>query len=67
MFIFVLFSLLSAQPRRYEKSVDLIKKCSNIVIVTIAKVSVFCGTPDFRSNAYLYLLDSKIMIDIFFR
>lgn len=37
-----------------EDAVELIRKCSNIVILTGAGVSVSCGIPDFRSPGGLY-------------
>jgi len=77
----VLFNLLSEPPRRsklstvntLEDCVELIKKCSNIVILTGAGVSVSCGIPDFRSKDGVYarlaqdfpdLPDPQAMFDI---
>jgi len=77
----VLFNLLSEPPRRsklpnvntLEDCVELIKSCSNIVILTGAGVSVSCGIPDFRSKDGVYarlavdfpdLPDPQAMFDI---
>eukprot|EP00092_Neocalanus_flemingeri_P035988 GFUD01039186.1.p1 GENE.GFUD01039186.1~~GFUD01039186.1.p1 ORF type:complete len:660 (-),score=191.77 GFUD01039186.1:211-2190(-) len=77
----VLFNLLSEPPKRsklstvntLEDCVDLIKGCSNIVILTGAGVSVSCGIPDFRSKDGVYarlaqdfpdLPDPQAMFDI---
>ena len=77
----VLFNLLSEPPRRkkleqintLEDCVDLIKKSSNIIVLTGAGVSVSCGIPDFRSRDGVYarlavdfpdLPDPQAMFDI---
>jgi len=77
----VLFNLLSEPPRRsklttvntIEDTVELIKSCSNIIILTGAGVSVSCGIPDFRSKDGVYarlaqdfpdLPDPQAMFDI---
>jgi len=77
----VLFNLLSEPPRRsklstvntLEDCVELIKSCTNIIILTGAGVSVSCGIPDFRSKDGVYarlaqdfpdLPDPQAMFDI---
>lgn len=77
----VLFNLLSEPPKRsklsnvntLEDCVELIKNCSNIVVLTGAGVSVSCGIPDFRSKDGVYarlaqdfpdLPDPQAMFDI---
>jgi len=77
----ILFNLLSEPPRRpklgtvntLEDCVELIKSCSNIIILTGAGVSVSCGIPDFRSKDGVYarlaqdfpdLPDPQAMFDI---
>ena len=56
-----------------EDCVELIKSCSNIIILTGAGVSVSCGIPDFRSKDGVYarlaqdfpdLPDPQAMFDI---
>merc|ERR1712079_188404 len=56
-----------------EDCVDLIKKSSNIIVLTGAGVSVSCGIPDFRSRDGVYarlavdfpdLPDPQAMFDI---
>jgi len=77
----ILFNLLSEPPKRsklpnintIEDCVELIKSCSNILILTGAGVSVSCGIPDFRSKDGVYarlaqdfpdLPDPQAMFDI---
>ena len=72
---------MSEPPRRpklgtvntLEDCVELIKSCSNIIILTGAGVSVSCGIPDFRSKDGVYarlaqdfpdLPDPQAMFDI---
>ncbi|XP_053211746.1 NAD-dependent protein deacetylase sirtuin-1-like [Panonychus citri] len=68
----ILLNLFSEPPPRkklphvntLDDVVDLIRNCSNIIVLTGAGVSVSCGIPDFRSANGVYARLRKVFPDL---